>query len=43
MEPNILLEIDHIVPATEGGCTVKDNLQTLYWKCTWAKSDKIIT
>ena len=41
-EPNLLLEIDHIIPVAKGGCTVEDNLQTLCWKCTRSKSDKII-
>ena len=43
MEPNLLLEIDHIIPVAKGGCTVEDNLQTLCWKCNRAKSDKIIS
>ena len=41
-EPNLLLEIDHIVPIAKGGYTVEDNLQTLCWKCNRSKSDKII-
>lgn len=41
-EPNLLLEIDHIIPVSKGGCTVEDNLQTLCWKCNRAKSNKII-
>ena len=41
-EPNLLLEIDHIIPVSKGGCTVEDNLQTLCWKCNRAKSSKII-
>lgn len=41
-EPNLLLEIDHIVPVSKGGCTVEDNLQTLCWKCNRAKSNKIV-
>ena len=40
-EPNLLLEIDHIVPVSKGGCTVEENLQTLCWKCNRAKSNKI--
>lgn len=43
IEPNLLLEIDHIIPVAKGGCTVEDNLQTLCWKCNRAKSDKIIS
>jgi hypothetical protein len=42
VEPNLLLEIDHIVPIAKGGCTVEENLQTLCWKCNRTKSDKII-
>lgn len=42
IEPNLLLEIDHIIPIAKGGCTVEDNLQTLCWKCNRSKSDKII-
>lgn len=41
-EPNLLLEIDHIIPVAKGGCTVKENLQTLCWKCNRSKGDKII-
>ena len=41
-EPNLLLEIDHIIPVAKGGQTVEDNLQTLCWKCNRAKSNKII-
>ena len=42
VEPNLLLEIDHIIPVAKGGCTMEDNLQTLCWKCNRSKSDKII-
>lgn len=42
IEPNLLLEIDHIIPVAKGGRTVEDNLQTLCWKCNRAKSDKMI-
>ena len=40
-EPNLLLEIDHIIPISKGGPTKEDNLQTLCWKCNRAKGDKI--
>lgn len=43
LEPNLLLEIDHIIPVAKGGCTAEENLQTLCWKCNRSKSDKIIT
>lgn len=42
VEPNLLLEIDHIIPVAKGGQTVADNLQTLCWKCNRAKGDKIV-
>ncbi len=41
-EPNLLLEIDHIIPVAKGGYTREDNLQTLCWKCNRSKSDKLI-
>lgn len=41
-EPNLLLEIDHIIPISKGGCTTENNLQTLCWKCNRAKSAKVI-
>ena len=41
-EPNLLLEIDHIIPVAKGGLTEEGNLQTLCWKCNRAKSDKIL-
>lgn len=41
LEPNLLLEIDHIVPVSKGGCTVEENLQTLCWKCNRAKGNKL--
>ena len=41
-EPNLLLEIDHIVPLSKGGITSEDNLQTLCWKCNRSKGSKII-
>lgn len=41
-EPNLLLEIDHIIPVSRGGYTVESNLQTLCWKCNRAKSNKLM-
>ena len=40
-EPNLLLEIDHILPIAKGGLTVEKNLQTLCWKCNRIKGAKI--
>ncbi len=42
-EPNLLLEVDHIVPIAKGGLTVEENLQTLCWKCNRSKGAKIIS
>lgn len=36
-EPNLLLEVDHIIPVAKGGKTEADNLQTLCWRCNRAK------
>ncbi len=41
-EPNLLLEVDHIIPIAKGGLTLEENLQTLCWKCNRSKGDKII-
>lgn len=41
-EPNLLLEIDHIIPVSKGGLTEESNLQTLCWRCNRTKSDKLI-
>lgn len=41
-EPNLLLEVDHILPIKEGGCTVEDNLQTLCWRCNRNKGAKLV-
>ncbi|MFR5876126.1 MAG: HNH endonuclease [Eubacterium sp.] len=39
-EPNLLLEVDHIIPIAKGGKTEASNLQTLCWRCNRLKSDK---
>ncbi len=38
-DPLVELHVDHIVPWSKGGKTVKDNLQTLCSKCNLGKSD----
>lgn len=40
-EPNLLLEVDHIIPVSKGGMTTVDNLQTLCWRCNRKKGAKI--
>lgn len=40
-EPNLLLEVDHIIPISKGGKTEPNNLQTLCWRCNRKKSDSI--
>lgn len=42
IEPNLLLEIDHIIPVSKGGLTEESNLQTLCWKCNRSKGNKIL-
>lgn len=39
-EPNLLLEVDHIIPVSRGGKTEASNLQTLCWRCNRQKSNK---
>lgn len=41
-EPNLLLEIDHIMPLSKGGMTEEKNLQTLCWRCNRSKGAKIV-
>lgn len=40
-EPNLLMEVDHIIPIAKGGMTTEENLQTLCWKCNRRKGAKI--
>lgn len=39
-EPNLLLEVDHIIPVSKGGKTEASNLQTLCWRCNRTKANK---
>ena len=40
-EPNLLLEIDHIIPVSKGGHTEETNLQTLCWRCNRHKGSSL--
>ena len=40
-EPNLLLEIDHIIPISKNGMTTEENLQVLCWRCNRHKGSKI--
>jgi hypothetical protein len=42
-EPNLLLEIDHIIPVSRGGLSVPENLQCLCWRCNRTKGAKMPT
>jgi len=42
IEPNLLLEIDHVIPVSKGGYTTEENLQTLCWKCNRSKGAKTL-
>lgn len=42
-EPNLLLEVDHIVPVSRGGLSTEENLQTLCWRCNRSKSNKLLS
>ncbi|MDO5093870.1 MAG: HNH endonuclease signature motif containing protein [Propionibacteriaceae bacterium] len=41
MEPNLLLEVDHIVPVSRGGLSEPQNLQTLCWRCNRTKGARM--
>lgn len=41
-EPNLLLEVDHIIPLAKGGTTTEENLQTLCWKCNRHKGANFV-
>lgn len=41
VEPNLLLEVDHIIPVSKGGLSEIGNLQTLCWRCNRTKSNKL--
>lgn len=39
IEPNLLLEVDHITPVSKWGPSIPENLQTLCWRCNRTKSN----
>lgn len=39
-EDGVKLEVDHIVPVSKGGRTVRSNLRTLCWDCNQGKHDE---
>ncbi|MFD0837632.1 HNH endonuclease [Williamsia serinedens] len=41
VEPHLLLEVDHIIPVSRGGLSVRENLQTLCWRCNRTKSNRL--
>lgn len=41
-EPNLLMEVDHIIPISLGGKTEPNNLQTLCWRCNRTKRDHVL-
>lgn len=43
VEPNLLLEVDHIIPVSRGGLSQPENLQTLCWRCNRTKGAKMPT
>lgn len=38
-DPNIVLEVDHVKPWSDGGETIEENLQTLCFSCNQGKSN----
>ncbi len=41
-EPNLLIEVDHIIPISKGGTTTEDNLQALCWRCNRTKGATLL-
>lgn len=40
--PDVLLEVDHIIPRAAGGSDDADNLTTACWECNSGKSDRLL-
>ncbi|WP_396654390.1 HNH endonuclease [Microbacterium sp.] len=42
ISPNLLLEVDHIIPVSKDGMSAVENLQTRCCRCNRCKSNKIL-
>jgi len=40
--PNVLLEVDHIIPQAAGGSDEETNLTTSCWECNHGKADRLL-
>jgi hypothetical protein len=40
--PNVLLEVDHVIPVAAGGSDAMENLVTACWDCNRGKADRLL-